>query len=225
MISPRLDKRSVLRSGIRACAFACFWLCLPAIPLSADTLTSNASSIVVDYEGAELDGRANMLMLTAVRITQPGGYVIVADEARTKNPDDFKNSQWTLTGKVHITTPDGASAADMAVISLVSNKISQVEMTGGPATFTAHDPQQQRVAEGHAGKIIYDLNTNIVSLSGDAWLASGESQQLTGEDVTYDVVQRKATVKRGRITIDPSTTPIAAKKSDAPTAGRNATSQ
>lgn len=179
-----------------------------ASALAAAKLSSTSSPIVVDAESTELDVRNNQLMMTKVRITQPG-FLITADHAQASGRDT-ENNRWTLTGKVEITTPEGNSSADSAQVSFMNNEIREAELVGKPATFAVHDQQRQQIAHGRAGTIYYDLAMNTIRLSKDAWITYGQNE-FSGETVVYDLAQKRVLAqsneqegKRVRITINPA---------------------
>jgi len=129
----------------------------------------------LDAASMELDVPNNVFIVTAVRITTETGYVIKAGQARTTDANNFYNSKWTFTNKVEITTPDGSSTADAAVISFIDNQISTLHIAGSPATFEQHGVDKV-VAQGHADNIDYDLAHHTVRLSNHAWISYGQNE-------------------------------------------------
>lgn len=189
-----------------ACAAVGLLWHLPVI--AAAKLAGTNSPIVVDADSTELDVRNNQLLMTKVRITQPG-FLITADRAQAMGRDT-ENNRWTLTGKVEITTPEGNSSADSAVVSFMNNEIREADLVGKPATFAVHDERRQQLAHGRAGAIHYDLAANIIRLSSDAWITYGQNE-FSGETVVYDLAQKRVLAqsseqegKRVRITINPA---------------------
>jgi lipopolysaccharide export system protein LptA len=183
-------------------------LLVPVLTTHAANLKQSTAPIDVESDGAEVDARTKQLVLPKVRITQEG-YVIQADEARASGLN-FNNSQWTFTGKVQITTPDGSSAADKAIVLFVQNQITELHMSGQPATFEQHDATRQLLAQGRAGLIDYDLQKNNVRLSQQAWVQYGQNE-FTGTTVVYDISNQRVLASREeqqgervRITINPS---------------------
>lgn len=124
----------------------------------------------------DFDGRTNALMLTEVRITTQNGYVIQAGQAETGDASNFNNSRWVFKDKVEITTPQGRTSSEVANVSFAQNQISELHMTGSPATFEQYDAAKQTIARGQAGAIDYDLKQNTVRLSNDAWLKYGQNE-------------------------------------------------
>jgi lipopolysaccharide transport protein LptA len=189
--------------------FACLLsMLLASLAASAASTGQSTGKIDVESDGAEVDARTKQMVLPKVRITQEG-YVIQADEARATGLD-FDNSEWTFTGNVNITTPEGSSAAQRASVSFVKNKITELHMAGQPATFEQHDADKQTLAQGKAGVIDYDLQKSTVRLSQQAWIQYGQNE-FTGTTVVYDIVNQRVLASREeqqgervRITINPN---------------------
>lgn len=179
------------------------------LPCAAAAL-SQAESIVVDSDSAELDARTNQIVLPAVRISQ-GGYTIKAHEGRASGLN-FENSRWTFSGEVEITSPDGNSTANSAIVVFADHRIAAVDISGSPATFSQRDPKQGQIAHGRAGVIHYDMNANTVRLSEDAWISYGQNE-LSADTMVYDLGQRSVIAGNGkqgervRITINPADVP------------------
>ena len=180
---------------------------LPCVTAAA-SLTQSTADIVVESDGAEVDARTKQMVLPRVRISQQG-YVIQADEARASGLS-FDDSQWTFTGKVNITTPDGHSTADRAVVNFLQNRITELHVTGQPATFEQRDVAKQLLAEGRAGQIDYDLQKSTVRLSEQAWIKYGQNE-FKGNSVVYDINSKRVLASREeqqgervRITITPN---------------------
>lgn len=181
---------------------ACTLVCL-----SAAAAVPRSESIVVDSDSAELDARTNQIVLPAVRITQ-GPYTVKAKEGRASGLN-FENSRWTFSGEVEITSPDGYSMADNAVVVFADNRIATVDITGSPATFSQRDPKEGQLARGRAGAIRYDFNANTVRLSDNAWISYGQNE-LSADTMVYDLAQRSVVAGNGKqgervhITINPA---------------------
>ncbi|MGE0114788.1 MAG: lipopolysaccharide transport periplasmic protein LptA [Steroidobacteraceae bacterium] len=181
---------------------------MPILTTQAASPKQINANIEVESDGAEVDARTRQLVLPKVRITQQG-YAIQADEARATGLN-FDNSQWTFNGKVYITTPDGFSTADRATVQFVQNQITEMHISGQPATFEQHDPGKQMLAQGHANHIDYDLQKNTVRLSQQAWVKYGQNE-FTGATVVYDIINQRVLASREeqqgervRITINPN---------------------
>lgn len=176
--------------------------------LQAASLKQTDANIEVESDGAEVDARTRQLVLPKVRITQ-AGYAIQADEARATGLN-FENSQWTFNGGVRISTPDGFSTADRAIVQFVQNQITELHISGQPATFEQRNPDQQMLAQGRANHIDYDLQKNTVRLNQQAWVRYGQNE-FTGTTVVYDIGTQRVLASREeqqgervRITINPN---------------------
>ncbi|MGE0189204.1 MAG: lipopolysaccharide transport periplasmic protein LptA [Steroidobacteraceae bacterium] len=187
-------------------------LTLLALPIgqhiSAATLGSAGEDIHMESAGTEVDAVTKQIKLPKVRIWQ-AGYEIQADEAQAKGLN-FDDSQWTFVGNVHITTPNGSSTADRAMVSFVQNSISALQMSGEPATFEQRDASQQLVAQGQAEQIEYQLQKNTVRLSNNAWIKYAQNE-FRGRTVVYDINSQRVLAnpneqqgERIRITITPN---------------------
>jgi lipopolysaccharide transport protein LptA len=166
---------------------------LPFQFLSAAAIDQSNSAINLKAEGLEADLIKNELVLLEVRISQDG-YAIQADEARTRGID-FKNSEWTFNGKVMITTPTGASSSDRAVVNFVQEAITELHISGQPATFLENDASKQLLAQGQANSIDYDLQKRIVRLNNNAWLKY-QQIEYRGKTVVYDFGNRRIIADR-----------------------------
>jgi lipopolysaccharide transport protein LptA len=175
---------------------------------AAATLGNLGDEINLESAGTEVDAITKQIKLPKVRIWQ-AGYEIVADEARAQGLN-FDDSQWTFAGKVRITTPQGSSTADRAVVSFVQNKITELQITGNPATFEQHDAKQQPLAQGQAKQIDYLLQKNTVRLSDNAWIKYAQNE-FHGRTVVYNINSQRILAspdeqqgQRVRITITPN---------------------
>lgn len=160
----------------------------------------------------DFDGRSNSLVLTDVRISTQNGYVIQAGEAQTSDANDFNNSRWTFKNKVEITTPQGHTSSEVANVSFAQNQISELHMTGSPATFEQFDTAKQTIARGQAGAIDYDLKQNTVRLSNDAWIKYGQNE-CRAVTLSYNIEAQRVSAKteeqngqRVNCTISPAST-------------------
>lgn len=162
-------------------------------PLVAATISQSSGAINLKAEGMDADLINNELVLLEVHISQ-NGYAIQANEARTKGID-FKNSEWIFSGKVNITTPTGASTSERAVVIFLQDVITELHVSGQPATFQDSNPSQQLLAQGQANNIDYDLQKRIVRLSNNAWLKY-QQIEYRGKTVVYDLGNRRIIADR-----------------------------
>lgn len=179
--------------------------------LAADITPSN-DEIQLESAGTEVDAVTKQLTLPKIHISQ-AGYAIQADLGQAKGLD-FDNSEWIFTGKVKITTPQGSSSADRATVQFIQNKITELHISGRPATFEQHasNRQTQVLAQGHADNIDYFLKSNSIRLQNNAWIKYGQNE-FTGRTMVYDITHQRILAnpneqqgERVRILITPDTT-------------------
>lgn len=179
--------------------------------LAADTTPSGAE-IQLESAGTEVDAVTKQLTLPKVRISQ-AGYEIQAELGQAKGLN-FDDSEWIFTGKVKITTPQGSSSADRATVHFVQNKITELHLSGRPATFEQHasNRQKQLLAQGHADNVDYYLKNNSIRLQNNAWIQYGQNE-FSGRTMVYDLTHQRILAnpneqqgERVRILITPDAT-------------------
>lgn len=186
MVNSKLNKLNNHFALLRLLYAALLGLLL-AGALPAATIESSTADINIESDGTEVDALTKQTVWPKVRIWQEG-YEIQADEARAKGLD-FSDSQWTFTGKVRITTPQGSSTADRAVVNFVQSQITEVHISGKPATFEQRDTSKQLLAQGEAGSIDYYLQKNTVRLSSNAWIKYGRND-CHATAVLYNIIEK-----------------------------------
>jgi lipopolysaccharide transport protein LptA len=156
---------------------------------------------------SDFDYKKNALLFKQVKIAQ-GPLKVEADEASATGLN-FEESDWTFSGKVKITVPDGMLASSDAKVMFRKNQISRAEIQGAPAEFQQLVKETGKLAKGHANTIVYDVQANTVRMAGDAWLTDGENV-IRGETLIYDIVGQRVAANPGgadpggvRITINP----------------------
>jgi lipopolysaccharide transport protein LptA len=142
-------------------------------------------------------------------VTQ-GPLKVEAQEA-TATGLNFDNSDWTLTGQVKITSPDGKLSSDDANVTFRNNAIARAIVHGAPAEFEQRLQDSQQFARGHANSIDYDFQAGTVKLTGQASLTDGDNL-IQGDTLIYDVGKQRvaanpgSTIPRGvHMTINPKT--------------------
>lgn len=133
-------------------------------------------------DSTDLDLKTNRSTSYNVTMTQ-GGWTLIAGEATLEWQND-EHGEWQLNGRVRLRGPGTEIDADVAKVAVASNRIQSVILTGQPATFGHYVEQQGKVAEGKAQSVQYDLESNSVSLTGDAFLAMGQ-YELTNATIHY----------------------------------------
>lgn len=168
-----------------------------------------ALPIDVEAESTDFDYRHGVLVFLKVRITQ-GESTVAADRA-TATGLEFVDSRWQFEGSVRIHAEGGQLASDAATVRFVNNEIAGAEVSGQPATFS--QTRGERLAEGRAERIDYDLATGRVRLAGAAWLSDGRNE-ITGSTLVYSLRDERVLAEAGeqrgqpvRITINPRSPP------------------
>jgi len=156
---------------------------------------------------SDFDYKNNTLLFKQVKITQ-GPLKVEAQEASATGLN-FDDSEWTLTGQVKITVPDGKLTSTDAKVTFRNNQIARAEIRGAPAEFEQLIKETGKLAQGRANTIIYDVQADTVRLAGSAWLTDGENV-IRGETLIYDIAGQRVAANPGgadpggvRITINP----------------------
>lgn len=167
------------------------------------------AAITLDAASSEVDYPSNKYLFRSVTIRQ-GDLRVVANEARATGTD-FDNATWEFKGKVEITMPTGRLRSDLAHVEFRNNTIASVRIVGQPAEFEQRRANNPEPARGRAGSINYDVATNLVRLTTNAWLSDGRNE-IQSTELVYSLTDQKvrAQSKPGdgsggiRITIRPS---------------------
>jgi lipopolysaccharide export system protein LptA len=161
--------------------------------------------ITVEADSTDFDYRNSVLVFRNVRITQ--GDALVEAAQATATGLDFENSRWRFEGRVRITVEDGTLESDTATVRFVNNEIEGADVAGRPARF--RQQRDSQLAEGRAGRIDYDLGSQQVRLTGDAWLSDGRNE-ITGSRLVYGMREQRVLAEASeqggqpvRITINP----------------------
>jgi len=159
----------------------------------------NSLPITVEARSSDFDTKNNVLVFNDVTIVQ-GPTKITAQKAQASGLD-FDDSRWEFSGAVQMTLTDGALASDTARVRFAKGEIQSATVTGAPATFEQR--RQAELAQGHANRIDYDLESGTVELAGDAWLSDGRNE-ITGATLVYSTgSQRVISKTQVVITIKP----------------------
>lgn len=107
---------------------------------------------------------------------------IAADQTDALISDD---SESTLMGNVNITQGSLTVKADQAIIQRKGGEITQVTLTGSPATLTQVSDTGEPMA-ARARRIVYSMSSEIVLLTGNVEIEQPRGT-LRGESVKYDI--------------------------------------
>ena len=151
--------------------------------------------ITVEAKSSDFDIKNNVLVFDDVKIVQ-GAVRITAEKARASGLD-FEDSGWEFSGTVRIQLTDGTLASDTARVRFAKGEIQSATVTGAPATFEQR--RDEKLAQGRANRIDYDLDRGTVELAGDAWLSDGRDE-ITGPTLVYSTLNQKV-ISRGQVVI------------------------
>jgi lipopolysaccharide transport protein LptA len=142
---------------------------------------------IINYEASSSEIERNKLILHDIDMSQ-GPMRIKADLAVATGPDKdpVKNSNWVFTGNVHVWMPEGELHADRAEAQISDGRISSTAASGAPASFEEPPQPGREAAHGHARDINYDVASDQVRLTGDAWLTDG-CNEFNSDRITYSV--------------------------------------
>jgi len=195
-----------------------------AVPAATPQLPRPAKDQPIELVAAssDFDYKKNTLVFRQLRITQ--GPLVVEAQSATATGLNFENSDWTLSGQVRITVPDGKLTSSDARVAFRNNQISSAQVRGAPAEFEQRIQETGQLARGRANVIDYDVQAATVRLDGDAWLTDG-TNVIRGSTLVYDIARQRVAANPGgqdpggvRITINPKSQ---AKPGDKP-AGKQA---
>lgn len=186
------------------------WAAAP--PGGSGPASRRTAEITLDAASTEVDYASNRYLFRSVTITQ-GDLRVQADEARATGTD-FENATWEFRGKVQITLPTGSLKSDLARVQFRNNAIASARIEGQPAEFEQRRANNPEPARGRARNIDFDVASNTVRLSNEAWLSDGRND-IKGNELVYSLVDQKvrARAKPGdagggiRITIRPAAAP------------------
>jgi lipopolysaccharide transport protein LptA len=166
--------------------------------------------ITVEADSTDFDYRNNVLVFRNVRITQGDAHVEAVQATATGL--EFENSRWRFEGRFRMTAEGATLESDTATVRFVNNEIDGAEVVGSPARFRQQRGDQ--LAEGRADRIDYDLQSQQVRLSGDAWLSDGRND-ISGSRLVYGMREQRVLAEAAeqggqpvRITINPRPAPV-----------------
>lgn len=191
-----------LLAGAVACAAAAE---PPAVPVPAAALRD--LPINIDAASSDVDYRSNTVVFRDVVITQGTARVAAANARATGL--DFRDSTWVFTGDVRIQRDGGLLESDEARVQFRDNLLRIATINGKPARFEQQLVRTPGKAHGRAATIVYDMASDRVTFSGDAWLSDGRNE-ISGEELVYDLRDQRVLAEaqpdgggRVRITIHP----------------------
>jgi lipopolysaccharide transport protein LptA len=213
------------RTRVAAAMLCCF--AAGAASAAAPQLPRPSKDQPIDLVAAssDFDYRKNTLLFRQVTITQ-GPMRVEAQEA-TATGLNFDNSEWTLSGQVKITVPDGRLESSDARVTFRDNQIARAVVRGAPAEFEQRVKETQQLAKGRARSIEYDVAAGTVKLTGEAWLTDGDNV-ISGDTLIYDIGRQRVAANPGgtdpggvHITINPKSQDKPAGESQDKPAGKS----
>lgn len=108
---------------------------------------------------------------------------------------DHQLKRATISGNPAILShTDSASIrvrASEAVVQFNDDGLNNITLTGDPAEFEhATTDTETVVTKGSAGRLLYNLDTEKITLADEAWIAQGDNE-IRGREITYDIVAQR----------------------------------
>ncbi len=170
-------------------------------------LAGTGLPISLDADSSEFDRKNNVMVFSGVSISQ-GSLTIRADQARSTELD-FRNAEWVFTGHVIISDADARLESNTATLRFVDHDLRNARIDGRPASFEQSRADLPEPVRGRANVMEYDLEGQMIKMSGNAWLKEGKSEIL-GEMIAYNIDEQRVLAtsndsgsQRVKITITP----------------------
>jgi lipopolysaccharide transport protein LptA len=142
--------------------------------------------IVIDSVVATIDDTTNTADFTTISVTQ-GGARITAEKAHATDVGS-KNSRWTFTGRVTITSEQrGSLWADQAVVVYRDGALDQIVATGAPVRFDQRRTGSEQADHGQAEEITYEAKQATVRLRGHPQISMGSGLEMNAPMFLYHV--------------------------------------
>jgi len=154
--------------------------------VAAQPPPTSREPIVIDSVVATIDDTTNTADFTTISVTQ-GSARIAAERAHATDVGS-KNSRWTFTGRVMITSEKrGSLWADQAVLAYRDGVLDQILATGTPARFEQRGTDSEPADHGQADEITYDAKQATVRLRGHPQITTGNGLQMRAPMFLYHV--------------------------------------
>ena len=173
-------------------------------PLARAQLPAGGT-IELEADSSEIDHKNNRGVFHNVRIRQ-GDMSIRAELAQGSN--EFAEAEWVFSGGVRIESAGTKLDATEATLNFLNYRVRRATLEGTPVAFEQSRPKAPEPTRGHAGRIEYDFDKQVLRLSGNAWLSEGQNE-ITGDSITYEIGNQRVIAgadehgERVRITIVP----------------------
>jgi len=169
-----------------------------ALAACKDPVCYSASRLGIDAQNNHIE----LFNFEAIDTTRGLTYLSTdrLDAAGAGKRLDFGNSNWRLTGHVHVQMPDGQLESRTATVKFADKRIVSITANGMPALFQHLATGGSRTAprgdgarapanlsvHGHANAITYDVSKDQVQFSGDGWYTDG-CNEISSQRITYNL--------------------------------------
>jgi lipopolysaccharide transport protein LptA len=141
--------------------------------------------IVIDSVVATIDDTTNTADFTTISVTQ-GGTRITAERAHATDVDS-KNTRWTFTGRVMITSERRSLWADQAILEYRDGALDQILATGAPVRFEQRRTDSERSDRGQADEFTYEAKQATVRLRGHPQISEASGLEMSAPMFLYHV--------------------------------------
>ena len=154
--------------------------------VAAQPPPTSREPMVIDSVVATIDDTTNTADFTTISVTQ-GGDRITAERAHATDVGS-KNSRWTFTGRVMITSEQrGSLWADKAIVEYRDGALDQILATGAPVRFEQRRTDSERADHGQADEITYEAKQETVRLRGHPHISAGSGLEMSAPMFLYHV--------------------------------------
>jgi lipopolysaccharide transport protein LptA len=150
--------------------------------------------VVLDSGPFVLDGKTNLINMSAPKITQCN-VVLTADEViATANDFEKQTGEWRFTGHVRVAFDGAVLTADSAVFTFADKRLARGELTGTAKFEDKQSEANKEPISGGAGKLVYDYQAKTLQLSDNAWVHKPQQYDVRGGcDLIYDLNEQRVT--------------------------------
>jgi lipopolysaccharide transport protein LptA len=154
--------------------------------VAAQPPPTSREPIVIDSVVATIDDTTNTADFTTISVTQ-GGSRMTAERAQATGVGS-KNSRWTFTGRVMITSEQrGSLSADKAIVVYRDGVLDQILATGAPARFEQRRTDSEQADHGQADEITYEVKQATYRLRGRPHISTASGLEMNAPMFLYRV--------------------------------------
>jgi lipopolysaccharide transport protein LptA len=159
---------------------------LMAGTVTAQPPPTSKEPIVIASVVATIDDTTKTADFTTISVTQ-GDARITAERAHATDIGS-KNSHWTFTGRVMITSERrGSLSANQAIVVYRDGVLDQILATGAPARFEQRRTDSEPADHGQADEITYEAKQATVRLRGHPQITTGGGLEMNAPMFLYHV--------------------------------------